>query len=329
MRVLDLFSGVGGFSLGLELAGMKTVAFCEKDKKARLVLKKWWPDVPIYEDVRKLTYEKLKKDRLISHPPGDNGHLSSGLEINRWTDKTKQIGMGGKGKLERNGNPHIKEQTIDLICGGFPCQPFSQAGLRRGAEDDRHLWPEYFRLIQEIRPRWVLGENVAGIVNLGLDQVLSDLESAHYSCQTIIIPACALNAPHRRDRVWIIANAEGDRAGKPENFNSQKRIQGGNKTQPDLCGQNVSHPQGFGMEGGRADRKQEPPVPTGQTISGRNGAGIGGGYWEIEPGMGRVADGVPNRVDRLKQLGNAVVPQIVEVIGNAIMEIEKCNAPRH
>ena len=127
MKVLDLFSGIGGFSLGLERAGMETIAFCEFDKKAQLVLKKHWPDVPIYDDVRKL-----------------NGRQFEG-------------------------------QSIDLICGGFPCQPFSVAGNRQGKEDDRHLWPEYLRLIQEIRPRWIIGENVTGLINMGLDQVLHDL----------------------------------------------------------------------------------------------------------------------------------------------------------
>ena len=164
MRVLDLFSGIGGFSLGLERAEMETVAFCEFDEKARLVLKKHWPDVPIFNDVRELNAERLK-------------HL----------------------------------YPIDLICGGFPCQPFSVAGKRKGKEDDRHLWPEYFRLIQEIRPRWVIGENVSGLINMGLDQVLSDLESENYSCQTLVIPACAINAPHRRDRVWIVGNSQRER----------------------------------------------------------------------------------------------------------------------
>jgi len=161
MKVLDLFSGIGGFSLGLERAGMTTVAFCEIEEFPRKVLAKHWPDVPIYPDVRELTKEQLDNDGI----------------------------------------------TVDVICGGYPCQPFSTAGKRRGAEDDRHLWPEYLRLIREIKPRYVIGENVAGHISMGLDTVLSDLEGEGYTWQAFVIPACAVNAPHRRDRVWIIANS--------------------------------------------------------------------------------------------------------------------------
>ena len=96
--------------------------------------------------------------------------------------------------------------AIDLLTGGFPCQPFSCAGKQRSKEDDRYLWPEMLRVISEVHPTWIIGENVAGIINMGLDQVLSDLENKGYTCQPFIIPACAVNAPHRRDRVWIVAN---------------------------------------------------------------------------------------------------------------------------
>jgi len=306
MKVLDLFSGIGGFSLGLERAGMETIAFCEFDKKAQLVLKKHWPDVPIYDDVRKL-----------------NGRQFEG-------------------------------QSIDLICGGFPCQPFSQAGKRKGEEDDRHLWPEYFRLIQEIRPRWVIGENVPGLINLGLDKVLSDLESEDYSCQTLVIPACAVNAPHRRDRVWIIAHSNTKRhapkqrlgeTGEAEHYgpsgtgthtdqdvahSQSKRLQG---KRPQIYAEGREGPEegSFGLRSGRMVSNSNSSRKASSWDAGRMG-GIGeqvqnkGTYerenWESEPSVGRVAHGIPNRVDRLRQLGNAVVPQVVEQIGRAIMEIE-------
>ena len=325
MRVLDLFSGIGGFSLGLERAGMETVAFCEYDKKAQLVLKKHWPDVPIFDDVRKL-----------------NGKQFEG-------------------------------QTIDLICGGFPCQPFSVAGKQRGEEDDRHLWPEYFRLIQEIRPRWVIGENVAGLINMGLDQVLSDLESENYSTETFVIPALAVNAPHRRDRVWIVANS-GHRSGR----DGERGIIGGDGkwgfqaavglsetvavAGSGEASENVAHPEEHDnrKQGGQADTARADECGREATVrpeserrcenvaNSRHGAGKKlrdkcgettgkgqapsgrlsvegdnrGGWWAVEPELGRVANGIPNRVDRLKQLGNAVVPQVVEAIGRAIMEAE-------
>ena len=310
MRVLDLFSGIGGFSLGLERAGMETVAFCENDKKAQLVLKKHWPDVPIFDDVRTLNAEQLR-------------HL----------------------------------YQIDLICGGFPCQPFSQAGKRKGKEDDRHLWPEYFRLIQEIRPRWVIGENVAGLINMGLDDVLSDLESEAYSCQTLVIPACAINAPHRRDRVWIIAHsglfgqkeheeqATGvEQCGEETNVENPGRalrqrakFQGedanevgqGDANQHQRSGStpgdDVAYANDIPSEGIKttSNNGKDRSQPNDQFIT---GCGNEGGWWAVEPNVGRVAHGIPNRVDRLKQLGNAVVPQIPEIIGRAIMQIH--NKPK-
>ena len=229
MRVLDLFSGIGGFSLGLERAGpFRTVAFCERDKFCQAVLRKHWPGTPIYDDVR--------------------------------TIPTDELG------------------TIDVICGGFPCQPWSVAGQQRGAEDDRDLWPVMASLIEKLRPRWVVGENVRGFVKepLGLQRSLSDLESIGYEVAPFVIPACAVDAPHRRDRVWIVAQETGNAGGK--------RARGD------------EHAQRCGNDQG----------PT----------------WLPEPDVGRVANGVPRRVDRLKSLGNAVVPQVVEQIGRAIMEAE-------
>lgn len=131
LKVLDLFSGIGGFSLGLERAGMKTIAFCEIEDFPRKVLRKHWPDVPIFEDVRKLHAADLP-------------------------------------------------EPVDVICGGFPCQPFSECGKRKGKDDDRYLWPEMFRIIKECKPTWVIGENVTGLDGLGLEQSASDLESIGY-----------------------------------------------------------------------------------------------------------------------------------------------------
>ena len=334
MRILDLFSGIGGFSLGLERAGMETVAFCEFDKNAQLVLKKHWPDVPIYDDVRELTYEQLKKDGILS----DTTHTRAGENDSGVWEGVKRIDRREGADRSNPTNDQKGTPTIDLICGGFPCQPFSHAGKREGADDDRHLWPEYFRIIQEIRPRWVIGENVAGLISMGLDQVLSDLESEDYSCQTLIIPACALNAPHRRDRVWIIGR-------KRDVYNSEcnglttSEVEGGiaETVRKKSQGQNnILDSKGTsGLPGTESDvahsiSQRGCGGTTGKQDAGdvRESSGCSqGGWWDIEPDVGRVAHGIPNRVDRLKQLGNAVVPQVVEEIGRAIMKVEHEKVP--
>ena len=158
MKVLDLFSGIGGFSRGLEAAGpFETIAFVEYEPYCQAVLKHHWPRTPILGDIK-----NVKKEDIPTRP--------------------------------------------DVIVGGFPCQPFSVAGSRQAQDDPRHLWPDMFRLIQELRPDWVIGENVAGLIHLGLDEVLTDLENAGYTTRTFNIPACAVGAPHQRYRLWIIAH---------------------------------------------------------------------------------------------------------------------------
>lgn len=165
MRVLDLFSGIGGFSLGLERAGMRTVAFCECEPYARAVLRKHWPDVPCYDDVRTLTADRLDRD-----------------------------GIG-----------------VDLICGGFPCQDISYAGEGRGLAGERSgLWAHYARLIREVGPRYVIVENVAALLTRGLGDVLGELAEIGYDTEWHCIPAAAVGAPHRRDRIWIIAYPRGE-----------------------------------------------------------------------------------------------------------------------
>lgn len=234
MNVLDLFSGIGGFSLGLERAGMRTVAFCEIEPFPRAVLAKHWPHVPCYHDVHDVTADRLDRD-----------------------------GVG----------------RIDLICGGYPCQPFSHAGKQRGHEDPRHLWPQMRRVVGEVRPAWVLAENVVGHITLGLDQVLADLETDGYAARAIVVPACAKDAPHIRQRVWIMAR--------------------------DLL-----------PDDGLRSGEGPGPVQRGRQEPSR---------WLPEPRVGRVAHGIPRRMDRLRALGNAVVPQVVEEIGRAIMA---CKARR-
>ena len=311
IRVLDLFSGIGGFSLGLERAGpFRTVAFCEREPFPQAVLRKHWPEVPIYDDVRTIPTERLGR--------------------------------------------------IDLICGGFPCQPWSVAGQQRGAEDDRDLWPVMASLIERLRPRWVVGENVRGFVNepMGLQRSLSDLESLGYQTAPFVIPACAVDAPHRRDRVWIVANAKrgGRGTGNLRNQGSNGKPAGDGRSvispQPSEASAPVAHAAQLQRDGGgeHSEPRERQVSKSGKRggaddvayaddtrLQGRQEAGDisrkrarqnkqlercrdgKGPTWLPEPGVGRVAYGVSRRVDRLKALGNAVVPQVVEQIGRAIM----------
>jgi DNA (cytosine-5)-methyltransferase 1 len=249
MKVLDLFSGIGGFSLGLHRAGMQTVAFCEIEKYPQAVLKKNFPGVPIYDDVRTITAEQLRADGI---------------------------------------------DTVDLVCGGFPCQPFSVAGKQQGKDDHRHLWPEMFRIIQETKPSWVIGENVAGFVSMALSEVCSDLESTGYEVQPVVIPACAVNALHRRDRVWILAYSD---AAKQRGQQRKSQIENHVVPYPGLQRPEISKKQAAGPD------------------------------WTTESPFCGVANGISRRVDRLKCLGNAVVPQIPEIIGRAIMQTELAARP--
>lgn len=276
LKVLDLFSGIGGFSLGLERAtsdgpytGFETVAFCEIEPFPRKVLAKHWPGVPCYEDVRTLTAERLAAD-----------------------------GIG----------------PIDLICGGYPYQPFSTAGRRMGDQDDRHLWPEVHRLLDELRPAWFIGENVAGHISMGLDQVLSDLEASQYAARTFAIPACAADAPHRRNRVWIVANAScgrlrGEDVGEME-FAGRAETIGASEVMADADAQ--------GLQGRTQTRNPKGKRTRGNQQLERCAYGKWPA-WPVEPDVGRVANGIPARMDRLKSLGNAVVPEIPLRLGQAIL----------
>lgn len=235
LRMLDLFSGIGGFSYAGEklVGGYETVAFCEYDKHAQKVLRKHWPDTEIIDDVRELA-----------------------------NDADRFRGL------------------VDIVVGGYPCQPFSLAGVRRGDKDDRHLWPEMLRIIQAVRPTWVIGENVAGHISMGLDEVLSDLQNSGYQARCFVIPAVAADAHHRRDRCWIVGYAD------------SQRLQG--------VGQKRGDEGSAGLCGGKARWEKS--------------------FWEPEPSVGRVANGVPGRVHRLRQLGNSIVPQVAARILYAIRE---------
>ena len=251
--------------------------------------------------------------------------------IPRWWDIRT---LTGESFYEKTGM-----RTVDVISGGFPCQPFSVAGKRRGKEDDRYLWPEMLRVISELRPTWIVGENVAGIVNMALDQVCADLENEGYAVQAFIIPACAVDAPHRRDRCAIISHYDQIRCNvwRP----SRKGVYGDapcNETDSgseDVAYSDSNRLEKPGMQG--LSEKQGVPVAD----SGRRAAqpGLGGvatripyrldggmsvpGYWMPEPDIPRITSKKEHRKDRLQCLGNAVVPQQFYPVFQAIADIER------
>lgn len=317
MNVLDLFSGIGGFSLGLERAGMRTVAFCEIDPYCRAVIKKHWPNVPILEDVRTVSRVNLRQRHRV---------------------------------LDR----------IDVICGGFPCQPFSVAGKQKGKTDDRHLWPYMRDVINEFKPAWVIGENVAGFIPMELDQVLSDLEAIGYETLPLVIPACAVDAHHRRDRVWIIARNTDEHSESTGSLNAEMeelrstiansesgenwRLQHGGM-EPDIASNGETDSDSALLQwreikrnesdGAVRSNEDDADAAGGGWSEGNSNArgrceraratqersGLAdGSRWPPEPDVGRVAHGIPSRVDRLRCLGNAIVPQIPEIIARAIMK---------
>ena len=279
LKILDLFSGIGGFSLGLESTGhFETAAFCEIEPYCQKVLKKHWPNVPIFDDIRKL--------------------------------KGKDIG------------------AIDIITGGYPCQPFSVAGKQKAEQDPRHLWPEYFRLIQELRPTWVIGENVSGHIKLGLDTVLEDLASEGYSTRTFSISASSIGANHKRERIWIVGYTTNNRRNESKSNKTSKRIVGeskeGRMQQPegtsDVADTNEERVFSSKIAGNNGKDKQKSNDEHIRRCSTAFGRKVLQGNWSVEPRVGRVAHGIPKRVDRLKTLGNSVVPHIPYYIGQAIIE---------
>jgi DNA (cytosine-5)-methyltransferase 1 len=230
--VLDLCSGVGGFSLGLNWAGMCTVAFCENDLDCQAHLIKTWPGIPIHEDIKR-------------------------LDANLY-------------------------QGIDIVTAGLPCQPFSQIGQRRGKEDNRWLWPAMLKIIREARPHWIILENVYGIIHMAFETMLSDLEREGYKTRTFLVPACGVNAPHERTRVFLISNSESWQSWKSSQQKRWKSVVGS-------CQKNASKIN-----------------------------------WTIKPKVDKLVDGVPFRLAKIKALGNAVVPHIIEEIGRCIINSEEC-----
>jgi len=219
---------------------------------------------------------------------------------------------------------------VDIITGGYPCQPFSLAGVRRGDQDDRHLWPEMLRVIEAVRPRWVIGENVAGHISMGLDEVLSDLEAAGYTSRCYVIPAVAADARHRRDRCWVVGadtrhkgvHERWQSANVDENCQQPGRVERDGVPRWQIAkGKDLADASGEGLQG---DVGQGQARAQGQS----QGYPAQCRWWEPEPAVGRVVNGVPSRVHRLKQLGNSIVPQVAARILYAIKEADNASEIR-
>jgi len=294
----SLFSGIGGIDLGLERAGMTCVWQSEIEPYACRVLAKHWPAIPNLGDIRDID----------------------------WTTVPR----------------------TDVVAGGYPCQPFSLAGRRAGADDPRHLWPMFADCIRMVRPRYALLENVSGHLTLGFGDVQADLAALGYDTRWDCIPAAAVGAPHLRDRVFIIARdsrpeqrrsvADRDNSGSydPLRAGWDAPWHGSTPLADTSCSrcQTFDPTQGTGELAGHACRCNQVArsvadsgCVTAQIPITRRQSTVAQSewraWWQVEPGVGRVVDGLPNRMDRLRGLGNAVVPQVAEHVGRIIMSMEE------
>ena len=256
MRHLDLFSGIGGFALAAQWAGMQTIGFSEIDEFACKVLAKNFPEIPNIGNMKEIT----------------------GNECG----------------------------SVDIVTGGFPCQPFSKAGKQKGKSDERWLWPEMLRVIKQARPSWVLIENVVDLEYMGLDQVCFDLEADGYSTRPFIIPAGAVKREHGRERLWVVAHDERTGAELEEHTDRGQEWRPAENTQRTMVPQRYGKSCSKGVESGCV-------LLDGETFS------VDG---QSEPTFLGSAHGIPNRMDRRKALGNAIVPQVAYEILKVIAEIE-------
>lgn len=333
MRHYDLFSGLGLFALAASWVWSKheVVSFCESDEYCRRVLKKHWPDVPCVEDIRDV---KNEGPTPLANTTS-SGFKAEAATVEKEKGSSNKVGNAGelqRGSLRLGGSPG----RIDLITGGFPCQPFSHAGKRDGRSDDRFLWKEMLRVIQLFKPRWVVAENVRGILSIEdgmvFEQVCLDLENTGYTVQAFIIPAVAVDAKHRRDRVWIVGHAkklsertrlcerEPGQRGRRRSRDSSNEIMA-NTTRKDDRNTNAGtsprseqQPRERGGKDSLAD--SDGPVERRRTWKSET-------EWFAESGMGRVSHGTANRVHRLRALGNAIVPQVAEQIFRAMKAVDE------
>ena len=275
LKLLDLFSGIGGFSLGLESTGyFETIGFVEKDEFCQKVLKKNFNNIPIESEVRNVKGDRYK---------------------------------------------------ADIITGGFPCQPFSVAGKRRGTEDDRYLWDETIRVIRECKPRWFCGENVEGIINISegkvLQQIQKDLEEEGFEVQCLVIPASGIGAWHQRKRVWILAYSKHNGSHRSK---GNETIESSNQSKEWLFirdDQDVPNTNtGFSIR--ENEEVQARRDATNSICKSRKQT-----WWQTQSSLCGVPNGVSyeldkDRANRIKSLGNSIVPLIARELGLAIIKAE-------
>lgn len=297
----DLFAGIGGFSLALEEVFNEAKInhiFCEWAEFPAAVLKKHWPNGTFYGDIADLVADT-----------DSQRHKSSVAE----PEAERRSNLCSRARSDEN-------ETLTILTGGFPCQPFSQAGRRKGTADDRYQWPNMFRVIQNVKPDWVIAENVRGLVTwndgMVLEQVCTDLESEGYEVQPFIIPACAVNAPHRRDRIWIIANCANSRTKGLR----ERKVDSDDAANAGRIGREQRSSEDIQSESKKPERQNSH-------YSG----------WErdwrevaITTCNARMDDGLPREVDgisysfakwrneSIKAYGNAIVPQVAMEIFRAI-----------
>lgn len=299
----SLFTGIGGFDLAARRCGIPVAFMCEIDPFCRAVLCKQFGCVPV---------ERLGPAELVMYL----------VQWRVWRPGTTPPPTILYGDVKTFA-ADCWRGIVSLLCGGYPCQPESHAGQRRGAADDRWLWPEMRRLYCAVRPRWVVGENVYGHVSLGLDGVLADLEADGYETWPLVIPACAAGACHRRDRVWVVVHANdghcaGNQAGAKQagRLDAPSALRVAAHAHRERCQQPRQLPQPGGPEHPRAG---------GET------------WWPAEPALCVADDGLPGGLVRrerggrvrgwrsktLRAAGNALVPQVPEVLFGLMLEIEE------
>lgn len=287
LRHFDVCSGIGGFSLGFRWAALsEPVAFCEIDPYCQKVLAKNFPNIPIFNDVKELVNDRPESTRTIP--------------------------------------------DHDILTSGYPCQPFSVAGQRRGEEDERNIWRFVFEIVKRKHPTWCVFENVYGHIAMGLDQVLHDMESEGYTTQTFVVPACSLNAPHKRDRLWIVCNLADTESEGLQGFNKRSPTISTERDEITDIGtkgsgdKDVANSKCMGRESGTSVREELAREESHGKFNNRSTDGSAQerarSWWDVEPNVGRVAYGIPSRVDRLRGLGNAIIPAIAMQIGLSIKE---------